>query len=93
MFLQHEHEHALCNARIFTDARPVYGEDPTTLPSAAVITHMLKLVYHEGSKLEEIHVALDTADLLKLRSLIDRAQSKVAGLRKVFDSTNVPVIE
>jgi hypothetical protein len=93
VFLQHEHEHALCSARIFTDARPVYDQEPTSPPSAAVITHMLKLAYHEGNRLEEIHVALDGADLLKLKSLIDRAESKAAGLRRVFSAANIPVIE
>ena len=35
--LQHEHEHTLCTARIFTDARPVYGEDVTTPPNAIAV--------------------------------------------------------
>jgi hypothetical protein len=92
-FLQHEYEHSLCAARIFTDARPIFDEDPTSPPSAVVITHMLKLAYHEGGKLEEIHIALDSADLLKLKSLIDRAESKAAGLRRVFGTATIPVIE
>jgi hypothetical protein len=93
VFLQHEHEHTLCTARIFTDARPVYGDDATSLPSVVAITHMLKLAYHEGNRLEEIHVALDKADLMKLKLLIERAESKGASFRKVFDSANIQVIE
>ena len=93
VFLQHEHEHTLCTARIFTDARPVYDQDPTSPPSAVAITHILKLAYHEGNKLEEIHVALDKSDMLKLKSLIDRAESKAAGLRRVFDTARILVIE
>jgi hypothetical protein len=54
---------------------------------------MLKLAYHRGNKLEEIYIALDKADLSKLKALIDRAELKAAGLRKVFDSGDIPVIE
>jgi hypothetical protein len=91
--LQHEHEHTLCTARIFTDARPVYGEDATSPPSAIVVTHMLKLTYHEGDRMEEIHIALDRADLLKLKTLIARAEEKATGLHRVFDSAHIPVVE
>jgi hypothetical protein len=91
--LQHEHEHTLCTARIFTDARPAYGEDVASPPSAVAIMHMLKLTYHEGNRTEEIHIAFDKADLLTLKSLIARAESKAVGLRKVFESAHIPVIE
>ena len=67
--IQHEHEHTLCTLRIFTDARPVYGEDVTAPPSAVALTHMLKLTYHEGNvgnRTEEIHIALDKQDLMNL---------------------------
>ena len=93
VFLQHEHEHSLCTARIFTDARPVYDQDPTLPPSAVVISHMLKLAYHEGSNLEEIHIALSKADLLRIKGLIERAELKAAGFRKVFDMAKISVIE
>jgi hypothetical protein len=93
VFIQHEHEHTLCTLRIFTDARPVYGEDATSPPSAAAITHMLKLTYHEGNDTKEIHVAFDKEDLLALKSQIARAESKAAGLRRLFESATIPVIE
>ena len=41
----------------------------------------------------EIHIALDKQDLLNLKSQIARAESKVAGLHKLFDSAKLPVIE
>ncbi|HJZ12926.1 MAG TPA: hypothetical protein VJ521_12285 [Acidobacteriota bacterium] len=95
VFLQHEHEHPFCHARIFTDARPIYSDDPNAPPSAMAISHMLKLAYHKGSRndVEEIHIALDMSDLLKLKELIQRAESKAASLREVFESVQMPVIE
>jgi len=91
--IQHDHEHTLCTLRIFTDARPVYGEDVAFPPSAVAITHMLKLTYHEGERTEEIHIACDKADLLSLKSQIARAESKAAGLHEVFGAAKIPVIE
>jgi hypothetical protein len=91
--IQHEHEHTLCTLRIFTDARPVYGDDPAAAPSAVAITHMLKLTYHEGAKTEDIYIAFDKQDLLNLKSQIARAESKASSLRTVFTSVSVPVIE
>jgi len=91
--IQHEHEHTLCTARIFTDARPVYGEDVTAPPNAVAISHMIKLTYHEGDKTEEIYVALDKEDLANLKSQIERAEAKADGLRKVLETSKLLVIE
>jgi hypothetical protein len=91
--IQHEHEHTLCSLRIFTDARPVYGDDVMSPPSAVAITHMLKLTYHEADKTEEIYIAFDKEDLLSLKSQITRAESKAASLHMIFERANLPVIE
>ena len=91
--IQHDHEHTLCTLRIFSDSRPVYGEDVTSPPSAVAITHMLKLTYHEGNDTKDIYVAFDKEDLVSLKSQIARAESKAAGLHKIFDSAGIPVIE
>jgi N-acetyl-beta-hexosaminidase len=42
-----DHEHTLHAARIVTDVRYIFASDPTQRPKAAVIAHMLNLVYHE----------------------------------------------
>lgn len=91
--IQHEHEHTLCTSRIFTDARPVYGDDVSAPPSLATIIHMLKLAYHEGDITKEIHIALDKQDLIDLKEQIARAESKAASLQKVFELSHIPVIE
>jgi hypothetical protein len=92
MNLRHEHERVFCTGRILTDARPVYGSDPKAPPKAAVITHTLKIAYHEGSdEVKEIYVVMGASDIKELRALLDRAESKSTSLRALFDSTNVPV--
>ncbi len=87
--LQHEHEHVYCNARILTDARPVYGPNPNAAPQAAVVTHTLKLMYHKGDQLREIYIALDGEDIKQLRTLLDRAESKASSHKSLFDSAKL----
>lgn len=92
MNLLQEHERLFCDARILTDARPIYGSDPKATPKAAVITHTLRVAYHEGGEeIKEIYIVIDAADIKELRNQLDRAESKSASLRALFGSMNVPV--
>jgi len=93
--LQYEHEHSFCSARILTDARPVYGQDPKSSPKAVVIIHTLKLSYHQesGEVTKDFYVAMDAADIGALKQALDRAQSKAVGLKSLLDSTGVLVLE
>jgi len=88
--LRSEHEHILCSARILTDVRPLYGPNPKVPPNAVVITHMLRLAYHEGDKIKEIYIALDAEDIKELRVLLDRAESKADSVKALFDSLRLP---
>lgn len=89
--LQYEHEHTLCSARILTDARPVFGTNPEAAPVAIVISHTLKLTYHEGNELKEIYLAINAEDMEKLQALLDRARSKGRSLSALFDSAKLQV--
>ena len=91
--LRYEHEHSLCNARILTDARPVFGGDPGARPQCVVIFHMLKVAYHEPTSLREIYFALDESDLAELGDLIERAKKKAKSLHQIFESANIRVID
>jgi hypothetical protein len=93
--LQYEHEHTFCAARILTDARPVYGQDPKIPPKAAVIIHTLKVSYHQESSeaVKEFYVVMDAEDIRKLKTILDRAQSKAGSLKSLLDSTGVLVLE
>jgi hypothetical protein len=92
LFLKVEHERVLCSARILTDSRTVYSEDPTVRPTGAVVTHMLKLAYHHGDRLREIYVAMDAGDLKELRELVDRAEAKAKTLETVLGQAGLQVI-
>ncbi len=92
IYLRRDYEHTFCRARILTDIRPVFGEDPTPPPSAAIIIHALQLVYHEGSSTKEIHIALDGGDLSSLKLQIERAQDKAKSLKTLLTGAKVPTI-
>jgi len=88
-----DHEHGLHSSRIIMDIRHVFASDPNARPKAAVIVHMLNLVYHEIDDMKEIYIALDASDLAKLRSAIERAQAKEANLRKMLKESAVDCLE
>lgn len=92
MVLRYEHEHPLCRVRILTDARPLFAEDASKSPEAAVIFHLLKIAYHDPDQIREIFFALDETDLADLKNAITRAESKAGSLRKLLESAGVKVI-
>lgn len=93
VYLQHEHEHILCNARILTDVRPVYGPNPEDPPLATVISHTLKVSYHEAGDLKEFYVAINASDINDLRGLLDRAEKKANSLRAVLKKADLPLVD
>ncbi len=87
--VRREYGHVYCSARILTDIRPVFGEDPTQAPLAGAIVHTLRVTYHETSGHKDFHVALDASDLRELRTLVDRATKKEASLKGEIAKTEM----
>ena len=88
-----DYEHGLHSCRIITDIRHVFASDPTARPKAAVVVHMLNLVYHEIDDMKEIYIALDASDLARLKSAIERAQAKESNLRQMMKDSGVDCLE
>lgn len=88
--LQREGERLYCEAKILSDIRPVFAKDISTRPSGAVITHTLKLSYHEGKDHKEFFVVLDKEDLDALKEVVDRANAKGETLRGLLSEANLP---
>jgi hypothetical protein len=89
-----DHAHVFQEARILTDVRPVFGDDPDELPSAAVIVGMLRIDFfgrREGAK--SFFVALDQADLVKLRETVDRALRKTETMKQFLTSAGLTYFE
>jgi hypothetical protein len=87
--LQSDGERLYCHSKILSDIRPVFGDDPTAKPSAAVITHTLKITYHMGQNNQEFHVVLDSHELAELRDVLNRASAKDETLRALMKEANL----
>jgi hypothetical protein len=92
--LSNEHEHLFCSARIVTDMRPVYGDDPSAPPEAMTITHILKIHYHAaGNRIHEIYLGIGSSDIEEIREVLDRAKEKAKSLQASLESTKIPFID
>jgi hypothetical protein len=92
--LSNEHEHLFCSARIFTDMRPIYGEDPSQPPEAMTITHILKIHYHAaGNRIHEIYLGIGSSDIEEFREVLDRAEKKAESIRALLESSKIRFID
>ncbi len=87
-----ENQRSFLNARIVTEVRPIFGSNPEDTPAGALIVHMLKITYREQGEDREFFVALDTTDVGKLSSVLDRADAKAESLRSYLERTRVSYI-
>ncbi len=89
-----QHDRNFQSARIFTDLRPLFETDPEQAPSGAVIVEMLQLETWSGDgRTETVRVAMDRADLLELRGVIERAIKKTDSLRQLMEASGVANFE
>jgi hypothetical protein len=87
-----ENERTFCAARILSDIRPIFAENPETA-DAAVIIHNLQIAFHQNGKHQEFYVALDTDDIEILKKVIVRAERKTAALQAILKKSHVPYLE
>jgi hypothetical protein len=88
--LQREGERLYGEAKIISDIRPVFGDDVEARPVAAVITHTLKIEYHENDGHKNFFIALDEYDLDDLEQIIKRAKAKAKTLTGVLADSEIP---
>jgi hypothetical protein len=83
--LRTDFPNTFCDAKILTDVRPVFGDDPKQPPSGAIITHTLKIEYHHGGgRPQEFYVGLDAEDVDTLARAVQRARDKSSSLRDLL---------
>lgn len=90
--LLREYERILCDARVLTDMRPVFGSNPAEPPTGAGILHTLRIRYHEGTDMKEFFVILDDDDVEDLRQSLERAKLKAESLQSVLKAAGVTYI-
>jgi hypothetical protein len=89
-----EDERRFCHARILTDLRPVFGNNPADGFKAMIVMHHLKLAFHTNSPGDhDLHVVLDAEDLQELRRVIDRAEAKAHSLKATLKNVRLFGVE
>lgn len=92
--LQREYEHIFHEARVLTDVRPIFGTDPKQPPVGVIVTHTMKIVYHEaGGEHTEIFLSLDENDIINLRKVLDRATDKAQALSVLLGQRGIQNLE
>jgi len=88
--LQRAGERLYCESKILSDIRPVFGQDVEAEPVGAVITHTLKIGYHDDDEHKDFFIVLDQEDLIGLHVTIERAISKSTALEHLLKRAEVP---
>jgi hypothetical protein len=87
--LRGEFEKTFCGARVLTDLRPVFKGSVEEDPGAMLLTHTLRLRYHEMGEHREFYVTMDADDLAKLQKSLARAKQKAATLASWVGRTGI----
>jgi hypothetical protein len=86
-------ERVFHEARLTTDMRPIFEDDPSKIPAGAVIVHNLTIEFHTAGGVGEWQVALDESDLAKLRGVVERAVHKGRSLHRFMESAHIMSFE
>jgi hypothetical protein len=83
-------ERTLRSARIVTELRPVFEDDPAVEPRAGVLVHRLELSYMgPDGEWGAFHVAMDDEDVTHLLRTAARAQAKAETMTALADRIGI----
>ncbi len=85
------HEKAYQDCEIVSDIRPVFSADGKVSVEAAVLFHTLRIGH--GSEGDSVYIAMDAADLRKLKEAVERAITKEQSLAKLLARAGVEHIK
>jgi hypothetical protein len=88
-----QQERLFLDARIMSDIRPVFGDDPSERPTGAVVLHTLSIQHHTDGHTRMFNVAMDRNDLADLKLAVERAIDKAATLSRVMDDAGLALFE
>ena len=93
--LVYEQDHIVHgNPRILTDVRPIFSSDPSEVSvRGAMVTHTLKVEYHEGNRVEELSLALNARQLDRLIEVFERARTKTEILEQSLRGSDFGYVE
>ncbi len=88
-----EHEHIFQSARIMTDIRPIFEDEPSSRPTGAAILSLLVINHSTDGQRKSIEFAMDRADLHALRAGVERAITKIESLRALVTEAGLTDFE
>lgn len=93
--LRNEYERILTGSRLITDIRPIFDDvDGSAAIRAVVVNHSMRLRYVGNDReTRDLHLALDTSDLQKLKEQVDRALLKDRATQEFMETKGVIVLE
>lgn len=91
--LRAEDERSYCASRILTDLRPIFSQEESTEPLAALIQHTLKFDVHINGRVESILISIDSRGLTELATAIARAARKAVSMAGIARSANLQLVE
>lgn len=82
----------LRNARVITDARPVFSNESDAEPDIVgmVVSHVLRLDYENADQQHSLSIVLDQLDVHKLRDACDKAIKKADAIETKMKSVGIP---
>jgi hypothetical protein len=89
--LMSEQERIFCGARIISDMRPVFTSSPDSI-AAALVTHSLKISFHENGDHKDFYVVLTPGELKALKKVVDRAEKKSDSIKSFIQKSGVQLI-
>lgn len=90
--LSQENQRTFHEAQILTDVRPVFRKDPVQTPMGVIVTHQLRIGFHEDDRVVNFFVSLGAEDLQEIREVIDRAEVKAKTVTRTLAVLPMPTI-
>jgi hypothetical protein len=88
------YEHVFAAARILTDPRPVFGDDPRQGLLGMVIVQTLRIDYlSSDGQAQAFYVTMDAGGVLQLKEQVERALAKAEALQDSLSQSGVPFVE
>jgi hypothetical protein len=75
------------DGKIITDIRLLFDDDISSSERSAVIIHQLKIEYLEDDEVKDYYFSLDSTDLIKLQSQLERAIKKEEVIKNNYNET------
>ena len=90
--LQHNYDRVFMSAEVVSDIRSVFDQDGNKI-QGSMIVHSMNVTYFQEGEPKKFFVAMDNADIAKLRKVLDRADAKTALLQELIETSGTQYFE